>query len=259
MGSDFRDPISDEWRHDWRRNGEAIMGVTTMAAFGWVTASQTFIVAQNGRLVHPPTWGWQLWVTMVVFGAGAYIWLSSHFDRLPMWRTRQVDHSAMYTLALVSVMPQFNRPPAQPGVVEVRSYLEFKNAGPVILQMQPVHLAHTVNNQAPPRLPKDMFAVRLLPGQSKGVSILPAIGKWVEGDELYGVVEYRVRYGPVGGHPSYLRTHKVAWRAKILNGTQAQIDNWVDVEPEVDVIEAHAPSLQETKVFPPNCGSTPSS
>jgi hypothetical protein len=77
------------------------MTVATVAAFGYVSACQTFVVLSNGKLTHPAWWSWPFWVCLALALIGVYTFLASYHDKLPYaGRQYYVDHSSKYTLGL---------------------------------------------------------------------------------------------------------------------------------------------------------------
>ena len=78
-----------EWRREWRRAGAGVMAGTFVVGGTWVSASQTFVTSKQGQLVHPSPWGWLLLVCGMGFILGFYAWLSTYWNRMPMFGRKQ--------------------------------------------------------------------------------------------------------------------------------------------------------------------------
>jgi hypothetical protein len=100
-------PVSPEWRREWRGHGGGLLTVAALAGAGYITACQTFIVLQNGKLTHPSWWSWPFWVFLFFAAVGFYIVLATYQDSLFMpGRERPIDHSTKYSLWGSRTRPQ---------------------------------------------------------------------------------------------------------------------------------------------------------
>src|SRR5690242_10714237 len=97
--AEYKVPVSQEWRKEWRRNGAGLMTVAAVAGAGYVSACQTFVILNDGELTHPSWWTWPFCVCLALAAVGSYTFMASYHDRLPFpGRERPVDHSTKYGL-----------------------------------------------------------------------------------------------------------------------------------------------------------------
>jgi len=77
-------PVLPEWQRDCRRNGAAIVSLFLVALLAWITASQTFIVLEGSKLVHPSSLSWPLYVCLAGIAAGGYVFAAADRKYLPI-------------------------------------------------------------------------------------------------------------------------------------------------------------------------------
>jgi len=219
-----------------------MISVSSLAGFGWLSASQSFVtLGRNDQLVHPSRWQWPFWVCVAGAVIGLYIVLTTYHDGLPMFgRERLVDHSTMYSLALVGLEMRFNRAPGVPGV-GVRAGLVLTNGGPSVIEMTVEDLEVTVMDKSPDNPTLLTNSMRILPGHVKFFA-----APWVLGiedrQEIQGKIKYKIRYGPPSGSPAYLRSHEAVFASTgPIDPEKAPGVDWYSLTPEQDdVIEGSA-------------------
>lgn len=90
----------------WRRNGGGMMAATFLVGGTWLTSSVTFVTTSRGHLVHASPWGWLLWVCIAGFVFGAYVWLSTYVDKLPMFGRKKARSETFNRFRFSSVFTQ---------------------------------------------------------------------------------------------------------------------------------------------------------
>lgn len=241
-----RRAISPEWRDDMRKIAAGMVGLFGTALFGWLAATQTFVVEQAGKLVHPSAVGWELYVCVVGIAAGVWLGLATWHPWLPLpFIKRRVDHSSRYSVVLdgVKLSVGFPSPPSQHGVpnpIEVLARLRIVNRGPVPIEVHSTHVAMSIMGETSSVDGSTMPAVRLMPYQDRLIGIAePAKGNWY-GQRLQGEIAYRLRYWPLGRREtSYTRTHRVKWRTfgTVGGGGDSHEVQWYGADDERDEID----------------------
>ena len=110
-----RQPVSSQWRKEWRRIGGSVVTVASLATITWASATQSFVVLKGNKLVHPALVQWPFILGLVGIGVGSYVVLTTYHDRLPMFG-RERDHSSQYALWVLNPSSYTTFNPEQPGV-----------------------------------------------------------------------------------------------------------------------------------------------
>lgn len=234
-------PVSQEWRREWRRNGAGLMTVATVAAAGYVSACQTFVVLKDGKLTHPSWWSWPFWVCLLLAAGGFYTFLASYHDRFPFpGRERPIDHSTKYSLGLQSVslgIRIWSMESPEPGRYDVQVVLDLVNGTQdKFIRAYLENMSVTVAGIAPEFDIYSTREIRILPRNIRGFRS-PYIMKVPMGDNIRGELSYTIIYGPPSGFPAYRRTHKLIFNTRqILNPGITDLGgvDWQDIEPETD-------------------------
>jgi hypothetical protein len=216
------------------------MGVAALVFAGWVSASQSFVtVGKHGYLVHPSPFGWLFVISLVILAGAAYAYLVTYLEWLLPSKWRPVDHSAMYTLALVQSAGTADLS-SNPGQMNVGVGLVFTNSGKSILSYRVEEMTAAVGAH---RVDHSGFATtggRLLPGHSRQYTS-PLVEVPVS-STVTAEVSYKVSYGPVSGFPRYLRTHRIAVTLFDMDLPEKRgTNNWRELEEETDTITLPAP------------------
>jgi hypothetical protein len=239
--AEYQVPVSNEWRHEWRRNGAGLMTVATVAGAGYISACQTFVVLSNGRLTHPKWWSWPFWACLILAAAGLYAFLASYHDSLPFpGRERPVDHSTKYALGLQSLNLNIRLWAAEstdPGRIDSQVGLVLLNGTQdKFLRAYLEKLEVTIAGIAPESDEYATREIRILPQNSR-TFFSPYIMKLPQGDNIGGELSYSIVYGPPSRFPAYRRTHKLRFNTRqILNPGITDFGGveWYDIEPEKD-------------------------
>jgi len=238
-----KQPVSAEWQKDCKRNGSGIMAVAFTAGFAWITASHTFIVLSNNRLVHPSSFGWPLYICIFVFILGLYIYIAAEREYFPIpgRKYTPVDQSTRASLWYDTMNVNWSTPygqgsdkmAASVGVV----FCNGNSSTPIVVTME--KLAINVEGIAPASDDASHITFTLLPGKSRTVQSSSA--EKVPSGATQGEVYYSATYGPTSRYPLYRRTHKFSFRTSkpitleaIANGFNGISVTTNDIELQTD-------------------------
>lgn len=223
------------WKQEWRRRAGGVLTAVALVLAGWFSASQSFVTESNGRLVHPSPYTWVFFVPLVIGLGALYLFVATYRPGLLPTRWVPVDHSTMYTLALVGSIGTVDPAPTR-GLMIVSAGPVFMNNGREVIAYKVELLTAKHGNVEVDNSRFPTSGGRLLPGHSRSYRSpgfeIPII------DSVTIEIAYRVTYGPVSGFPRYLRTHKI-------NVTLYDIDvaarhrgtsTWDELEEETDTI-----------------------
>jgi hypothetical protein len=217
------------------------MTVAAVAAAGYISACQTFVVLSNGKLTHPSWWSWPTWIFLTLATAGFYTFLASYHDFLPFpGRERPVDHSTKYSLGLERVdinLMVWTDSSAEPGRYDAQVVLVLINGTQdKYLRAYLESMSVSIAGITPQDEAWSTREVRILPRNSKSFRS-PHIIRVPTGDNIRGELSYSIIYGPPSGFPAYRRTHRLAFNTRqILNPGITDLGgvDWQDLEPEAD-------------------------
>jgi hypothetical protein len=238
-----KQPVSPEWKKDCKRNASGVMAASFTAGFAWIVASHTFIVLNNGRLIHPSTLGWPLYICIVIFAIGTYMYLSSEYEQLPLpWRKyAPVDHSAKDSLWFEKIEIKGSAPyGGDSDRFAMAAGPRLGNAGSSTLLVKIEKLSVSVGEKSATSDPDITFP--LPPGRSQGVQSVPV--DQIPSGAGNGEICYSVTYGPVSGYPVYRLTHKLSFNfskpitAKLISrGDLTKVAvNALDIERSTEIV-----------------------
>jgi hypothetical protein len=103
-------PVSPSWQKDCRRNGAAIISLFRVALLAWITASQTFIVLNGTKLVHPSSLSWPLYICIAGILVGGYTFAAADHEWLPIPSRgfEKPDHRMKYSLWFREVVVEWH-------------------------------------------------------------------------------------------------------------------------------------------------------
>jgi hypothetical protein len=239
-------PVSPDWQRECRRNGAAIASLFLVALLAWITASQTFIVLNGNKLVHPSSLSWPLYVCIAGILVGAYVFAAADRRYLPILgrEFEKPDHSMKYSLWFQDVAIEWWTFSDKPDKVTAQIGIWISNGGresPIVVEVERLDVEMNGVRSA---TSKGFIPLRFLPNQRKrflsdGLDDIPH-------GNTSGTVDYSLRYGPVSGFPVYRRTHKVRFQMrKLITPNLIRSEGgpgltWIELEPEVD-----------TDIYPP--------
>ena len=239
-------PVSPGWQKDCRRNGAAIVSLFLVALLAWITASQTFIVLNGNKLVHPSSLSWPLYLCIAGVLLGGYVFAASGQSWLPIpgREYEKPDHRMKYSLWFQEVVVEWNTSSREPYKINALAGIGISNGGndtPIIVEVERLDVQL---NGVTPTTSKYFFQLRLLPNQRK--DLLSDLIDDIPRGNASGEIAYSLRYGPVSGFPVYRRTHKVRFQIRapitsaMIRGGQVPGLTWTELEPE-----------QDTDIYPP--------
>jgi hypothetical protein len=234
-------PVLPDWQSDCRRNGAGIVSLFLVALLAWITASQTFIVLNGNKLVHPSSFSWPFYICLAGIVAGGYVFAAADRKYLPIFgrEFERPDHRMKYSLWFQDVAIQWNDFAAEPTTLYAQAGIWISNGGrdlPIVVEVEKLDIEmngvrSTTNPEFPP--------LRLLPNQRKRF-LSDRLDNLPHGNTS-GIITYALKYGPVSGFPVYRRTHKVSFQlskpvtpALIKSGATPGLV-WTELEPEVDI------------------------
>lgn len=234
-------PVSPEWQRDCRRNGAAIVSLFLVALLAWVTASQTFIVLNGNKLVHPSSLSWPLYICLAGIVVGGYVFVSADRRYLPI-RGREFekpDHRTKYSLWFQEVTIEWHDFSDEPDTFYAQVGIWISNGGresPIVVEVEKFDVE--LNGVKSPTS-RNFLPLRLLPNQRKRF-MSDRLDNVPHGN-ISGTVTYSLKYGPVNGFPVYRRTHKVRFQLRmpitpslIRSGVTPGL-TWTELEPEIDI------------------------
>lgn len=234
-------PALPEWQRDCRRNGAAIVSLFLVALLAWITASQTFIVLNGNKLVHPSSLSWPLYICIAGILVGAYVFAAADRKYLPIpgREFEKPDHRMKYSLWFQEVTIEWHDFSEEPDKLYAQVGIWISNGGresPIVVEVERLDVEM---NGVKASTSKNFLPLRLLPNQRK--RFMSDRLDDVPHGNTSGIVTYWLKYGPVSGFPIYRRTHKVSYQLRmpitpglIRSGGTPGL-TWTELEPETDV------------------------
>jgi hypothetical protein len=234
-------PVLPAWQRDCRRNGGAIASLFLVALLAWITASQTFIVLNDNKLVHPSSLSWPLYVCIAGILAGCYVFAAADHKHLPIYgrQFEAPDHSMKYSLWFQGVEIEWINYEDEPDTQYASLGIMVSNGGhgsPIVVEVERLDIE--MNGVKPATVP-NFIPLRLLPNQSKRF-MSNRLDNIPHGNTA-GIIDYSLSYGPVNGFPVYRRTHKVRFQMRkpitpnLIRSEGGPGLTWIELEPEVDI------------------------
>jgi hypothetical protein len=185
------------------------MTVGGLMAAGWASATQSFVVEKNGSLVHPHLWQWPFIASLVVAGAGLWVFFSTYLDWLPVFgRDRSLDHSSQYALWFVQPNSIISPDSQHAGRITWSLGLVLRNGGPNTIDIELDSSTVTINEMPQKVTPPEPRRRRVLPGHER-VFGLGFVSDIATDPMPTAALRYSVIYGQPGNVARYRRTHAV--------------------------------------------------
>jgi hypothetical protein len=234
-------PVLPEWQRDCRRNGAAMASLFLVALLAWITASQTFIVLNGNKLVHPSSLSWPLYICLAGIVIGSYVFASADRRYLPIpgREFEKPDHRMKYSLWFQEVAIEWLDYSDEPDTLYAQVGIWISNGGhesPIVVEVEKLNVE--MNGIESPTS-RSFLPLRLLPNQRKRF-LSDRLDNVPHGNNS-GTITYSMKYGPVSGFPVYRRTHKIRFQLRIpitpslIRSGVTPGWTWTELEPEIDI------------------------
>ena len=238
---EWQPAVLPRWQRDRRRNGAGIVSLFLVALLAWITASQTFIVLNGDKLVHPSSLGWPFFICLAGIALGGYVFLAADNEWLPIpgREYEKPDHSTKYSLWFQEPTIEWLTYSDEPEKLFAQVGILLRNGGrdsPISARIE--HLDVELNG-INSTIIRHSVPLRMLPGRER--RFMSGRLDDIPHGNMSGAVSYSITYGPVSGFPVYERTHKFTLQVRmpvtpdlIRSGNIPGL-TWAEVEPERDI------------------------